>query len=124
MRSDPIPNRDDLGGVTHPYFGGCDPFRPPTQEKNPCAHPFTASAAVTYSSDRSLSHRSSWRVAAPSHPTGRPPTLSATVVSDTPTTPVTSGDQAVDEVQSDLESLDADLQVIDDALAELDSIAP
>jgi hypothetical protein len=35
---------------------------------------------------------------------------------------VTSGDQAVDEVESDLASLDADLQVIDEALAELDSL--
>ncbi len=57
-------------------------------------------------------------------PDGETPDPSATVVSDTPTTPVTSGDQAVDEVQSDLDSLDADLQVIDDALAELASIAP
>lgn len=46
------------------------------------------------------------------------PSSSTTVVGSV----VTSGDQAVDEVESDLASLDADLQVIDDALAELDAL--
>lgn len=46
------------------------------------------------------------------------PSPSTTVVEPV----VTSGDQAVDEVESDLASLDADLQVIDDALAELDAL--
>jgi hypothetical protein len=50
------------------------------------------------------------------------PTPSTEVVVDSTATPVTSGDQAVDEVESDLASLDADLQVIDEALAELDSL--
>ncbi|MFM8563276.1 MAG: hypothetical protein ACKOCE_05205 [Acidimicrobiia bacterium] len=35
---------------------------------------------------------------------------------------VPSGDPAVDAVEAELTSLDADLQVIDDALAELDSL--
>jgi hypothetical protein len=51
-------------------------------------------------------------------PDDQTPDPSTTVVDSV----VTSGDQAVDEVESDLASLDADLQVIDEALAELDSL--
>lgn len=50
------------------------------------------------------------------------PTPSTEAVTVSTATPVTSGDEAVDEVESDLASLDADLQVIDEALDELDSL--
>jgi hypothetical protein len=49
------------------------------------------------------------------------------VPTDDTDVPVTSGDSAVDVVNEDLATLDADLQVIDEALAEidaLDTIAP
>jgi outer membrane murein-binding lipoprotein Lpp len=55
------------------------------------------------------------------------PTPPSEAVVDDTSNAVTSGDVAVDEVESDLASLDADLQIIDEALAELealDTIAP